>query len=349
MIRVASLIVAVILVVVLMFSSMSIEKDHWTRIVVDQSHYSASSYQSRREVLVMYAGSLVKTFEDNIGHSFEKKTGYTYMGEGRGSLQIANMILDGQRRPDVFVSAGTIPIKKLINATTGLGSSKSPFAQWLVKFASAELVIAYHQNSHFHSDLEKVKNGQIPWYYVLSKPGFKFGRTDPELDPKGYYMIMTAKLANLFYRDPTIKQKVLGEDRNPKQLFPEETLITTLETGHVDAIATYKHEAVARGLAYITLPHNINLSDPSFSDFYKKASYTLGNGHSVLGGPIYFAVTIPQATVKNLNGAISFVSFLLSPVGESILEDQGLKRINPVFEGNMHNVPSSILRNKLTS
>jgi ABC-type molybdate transport system substrate-binding protein len=181
MIRVASLIVAVILVVALMFSSMSIEKDHWARIVVDQSHYSASSYQSRREVLVMYAGS---------------------------SSSVAKMILDGQRRPDVFISAGTIPIKKLINATTGVGSSKSPFAQWLVKFASAELVIAYHQNSHFHSDLEKVKNGQIPWYYVLSKPGFKFGRTDPELDPKGYYMIMTAKLDNLFYRDPTIKQKL---------------------------------------------------------------------------------------------------------------------------------------------
>jgi hypothetical protein len=68
----------------------------------------------------------------------------------------------------------------------------------------------------------------------------------------------------------------------------------------VDAIATYKHEAVARGLAYITLPHNINLNDSSFSDFYKKGSYALGNGHAVLGGPIYFAVTIPQATVKIL-------------------------------------------------
>ena len=39
--------------------------------------------------------------------------GYTYTGEGRGSVEIANMITDGQRRPDIFVSAGTIPIKKL--------------------------------------------------------------------------------------------------------------------------------------------------------------------------------------------------------------------------------------------
>ena len=62
----------------------------------------------------MYAASLVKIFENSIGPSFEKKTAYTYTGEGRGSVQIANMIIDGQRRPDVFVSAGTIPIMKLI-------------------------------------------------------------------------------------------------------------------------------------------------------------------------------------------------------------------------------------------
>jgi molybdate/tungstate transport system substrate-binding protein len=66
------------------------------------------------KVFVMYAASLIKIFENSIGPSFEKKTAYTYTGEGRGSVQIANMIIDGQRRPDVFVSAGTIPIMKLI-------------------------------------------------------------------------------------------------------------------------------------------------------------------------------------------------------------------------------------------
>jgi molybdate/tungstate transport system substrate-binding protein len=44
----------------------------------------------------MYAGSLVKIFEQDLGPAFQNKTGYTYTGEGRGSLQIANMILDGQ-------------------------------------------------------------------------------------------------------------------------------------------------------------------------------------------------------------------------------------------------------------
>ena len=46
------------------------------------------------------------------------------------------MILDGLRRPDVFVSAGSIPIKKLMNGT-------NPLADWLIKFGAAEMVIAY--------------------------------------------------------------------------------------------------------------------------------------------------------------------------------------------------------------
>ena len=75
----------------------------------------------------MYAASLLKTFEESLGPAFQVDTGYPYQGEARGSVQIANMILDGLRRPDVFVSAGTIPIMKLMNAT-------DPLADWLVKF-----------------------------------------------------------------------------------------------------------------------------------------------------------------------------------------------------------------------
>jgi ABC-type molybdate transport system substrate-binding protein len=42
----------------------------------------------------MYAGSLIKTFESTIGPSFQEDTGYSYVGEGKGSVQLANMIID---------------------------------------------------------------------------------------------------------------------------------------------------------------------------------------------------------------------------------------------------------------
>lgn len=223
---------------------------------MDNSSLNASKEDSQTspikqgKVFVMYAASLLKTFEDNLGPLFQKEAGYTYQGEGRGAIQVSNMIVDGQRRPDVFVSAGTTPIMKLMNKTR-------PIAEWLVKFSSAEMVIVYSPKSRFFSDLEKAKKREIPWYEVLSKESFNFGRTSPELDPKGYYMIITAKLSNIYYNDSSIKQRILGDDKNPKQIFPEEILKTILEQGELDAGAAYKHEAVARGLPYVTLPAEI--------------------------------------------------------------------------------------------
>ena len=294
--------------------------------------------QGQGKVFVMYAGSLLKTFEVSLGPSFQKDTGYTYVGEGKGSVQIANLIIDGFRKPDIFVSAGTIPIVKLMN-------NKPSLANWLIKFASAEMVIAYSSNSHFYADLEKARTGIIPWYKVISENGFKFGRTDPELDPKGYNMIISANLSNIYYNDSTIKQRILGDDRNPKQIFPEETLNSILEAGQVDAMAAYKHEAISRGLSFIALPSQINLGNPDFSSFYKKASYTFSNNGKVAQGePVYFSITIPNAN-KNIDGAISFMNYLISSdKGKLILERQGLDYLKvPIIEGNKSKIPSSII------
>ncbi|HET7344356.1 MAG TPA: substrate-binding domain-containing protein, partial [Nitrososphaeraceae archaeon] len=84
------------------------------------------------------------------------------------------------------------------------------------------------------------------------------------------------------------------------------------------------------------------------SDFYKRGSYTLQHtSQTIYGEPIYFAVTIPR-TVKNSDGAMSFVKFLLSADGQHILQSQGLNHIQkPIFEGNKDKIPSAI-RNIMT-
>lgn len=285
----------------------------------------------------MYAGSLVKIFEEMVGAAFQNQTGYQYVGEGKGSVQISNLIRDGFRAPDVFVSAGAIPIERLMNNTP------KPLADWLLKFGSAEMVISFSKNSPHYVDLEKARKGEIPWYNILSEKGFKFGRTDPELDPKGYYTIIASKLGNIYYNDSSIKDKILGEDRNTVQIFPEETLKSVLESGQLDAVASYKHEAISRGLPYILLPKEINLSDSNYSNFYKKANYTLKSDRNkvIYGEPIYFSVTIPK-TVKNLEGAISFVNFLLSENGSKILKSQGLNPIKIISIGDISKIPLSI-------
>src|ERR687892_563416 len=139
--------------------SLSIDNSFVTAEATKDPQVPSSSNQGK--VFVMYAASLIKTFENSFGPLFQKETGYTYEGEARGSVQVANMIIDGLRTPDVFVSAGTIPIMKLMNSSTSNNngdvgkSSSTNLAEWLVKFASAEIVIAYSPTSHFYSDLEK--------------------------------------------------------------------------------------------------------------------------------------------------------------------------------------------------
>ncbi len=296
----------------------------------------ASTATIDKDISVMYAGSLVYVFENEIKSAFQNLTGYNFIGEAKGSVQISNMILDGFRKPDVFVSADTTPIERLIN-------HNPPLANWLVKFGSAELVIAYNPKSPFASDLLKASKGEIPWYKVLEKKGLKFGRTDPELDPKGYYTVIAAKLANIYYNDSTIKDRIfLGEDRNKKQIFPEEILKSILDSGQIDATASYKHEAIAKGLPYISLPDQINLSEPTYTNYYNKTSYKLGTGETILGSPIYFSFTIPN-TVENIEGAINFTKFLVSEKGKKILEQVGLDPIKPILQGDSHQLEPEIL------
>ena len=45
-----------------------------------------------KDVSVMYAGSLVKIMEQVVAPSFHNQTGYNFIGEGKGSVQISNMI-----------------------------------------------------------------------------------------------------------------------------------------------------------------------------------------------------------------------------------------------------------------
>jgi molybdate/tungstate transport system substrate-binding protein len=112
-----------------------------------------------------------------------------------------------------------------------------------------------------------------------------------------------------------------------------------LETGQLDAIAAYKHEAISKGLSYITLSSQINLANPTYSNLYKKASYTFDNGKTVYGEPIYFSVTIPESTVGNLAGAVSFVTFLLSTDAPHICESQGLDYVKPSAEEKVDKIP----------
>ena len=291
---------------------------------------------NRGKVFVMYAGSLIKTFKSTPGSSFQKETRYGYRGEDKVSLQITNMVIDRHRRPDIFISAGTIPILKLISHNISL-------AHWLLKFASAEIDIAYTPHSSFFYEPQKASEVQLPWYEVLSNDFLRFGRTDPQLDQKGYYMIITVILANFYYNDQKIKDRILGEDQKSEQIFPQETLKTALESGQLQSVASYKHEAVAQGLPYIMLPQEKNLSNVRFSNLYGQGSYTLRSGQTIYGELIFFSHTILETSI-NIDRSIAFVKYLLSENGQQLFKNNGLNPIKARIEGDFEKIPSVINR-----
>jgi ABC-type molybdate transport system substrate-binding protein len=314
-------------------------------LVLVSSSYSSSGQENQTvngqasitstggDVNVLYAGSLISVMETKVGPAFSH-FGYNYKGEGHGSIQDANMIIDGQRFPDVFISVGGQPITKLIVNNPSL-------AKWYLSFASDELVIAYNPKSHFAADLEKAKTGAIPWYQTLAKPGFRFLRTDPLLDPKGCYAIIATKLAGILFHNSSLSSSILNGESNPNQLRPEEILFTLLETGEADAIPAYKHEAIERGFPFISLSPQINLGDPAFASYYKQASCTQQDGTLNFGKPIVFDITIPN-TVRNTEGAIQFVKFLFSDQGKKIFENDGFKLLPLTAGGNKTAIPQEI-------
>jgi hypothetical protein len=62
------------------------------------------------------------------------------------------MIIDELRTPDFFVSACSVPIKRLMNNTI-------LFVDWLVKFGPVEIVIACFPTYRFFDNMDKTRKG----------------------------------------------------------------------------------------------------------------------------------------------------------------------------------------------
>lgn len=271
--------------------------------------------------------------ENGLGPAFSTATGYEYRGEAHGSLGAARLIRDHLRTPDVFISADPA-----VNENVLMGSENEDLVTWFVTLASSQLVLAYHPKSRFAADFEAAAAGNTPWYEVLEKPGLRFGRGDPTIDPKGYRTLFLFDLAGKHYRRPEIP-RLLGDPLNPAQVLPEVSLLARIESGQFDAGIFYKHEIVAQKLPFVSFPPEINLGDARYSDLYAQASYTTPTGEQVSGAPILFTLTIPK-TVQNQAGAEALVRFLLS--SPDLLKEFGFGSVEHQVGGDREQIPSDL-------
>ena len=296
-------------------------------------HGAASA--AKGVVSVAYAGSLTNLMEHTLGPAFQKATGYTYQGKGAGSTALANQIASKLIHPDVFISASAAAYSPLE------GGANGNVVSWYLSFAATQLVIGYSPRSSFAARLQQAASGQTPWYTVLESPGLRLGRTDPSLDPKGVNTILTMRLAEKYYNQPGLTQKILGANDNAAQIFPEETLVARLGSGQLDAGFFYLNEVKDASLPYVTLPAQINLGDPAQKATYALATYTDAKGVAHKGAPILYSITIPS-TVSNRAGALAFVQYLLAGGGQGILSADGIGQVGPTAGGDAATIPAEL-------
>lgn len=294
------------------------------------SHPSAKSPHGKANVA--YAGSLEEVNDQVIGPDFSHTTGYQYVGQGGGSFGMAQKLASHTINANVFESVGYAPIQIL----------EPKFTRWAVSFASSPLVIAFNPKSRYGPELTAIQHGKKPLtdlFRLIESPGFRLGRTNPGTDPQGQAFYMMVELAERRFHLPSdTTEKVLGAPDNPHQVYSEEGILTLLQSGSLDAASAFLSEAEQRHLDYIPLPRTLNFADPSENAWYHQASVTTPSG--VVHGS---ALTIDITTVgKATPAAQSFIHFVLSPRGRTLMQKVGYTTFPAHLYGTRSAVPKKI-------
>ena len=217
-----------------------------------------------------------------------RATGIDFEGEPGGSKALAHLIGAGLKLPDVFISVDPTLIREL-----GDKVARS------TTFASTSLGIGWSDASRYAPLFAGVAAGKTPLLDALSTPGLRVGRTDPEEDPKGVYTITAMKL----FAGAAAARRILGDDDNASQVFPEENLLVRIEGGEADVGFFYRTEAIARGLRFYALPGKASMRD---------------------------TITYTIAVMKNApdpDTARAFVDFICRGAGKQILQRAGLEYV----------------------
>ena len=273
---------------------------------------------------VAYAASLAFLNEKVVGPAFTSAEGFEYSGHAGPSDALSQEIASGEISPNVFQSVGKDPIVKLEPKSTS----------WFVQYASTQIVVAYNPKSKYASQFKAIASGKEPQaklFTLMGTPGFKLGRTDPNIDPQGRAFIFMLELAQKKYGLPAgTVTKILGvkslADPKSAEIFAEESLDSTLQSGQLDAASAYINQAVELHLPYIKLPADINLGDPAEKANYAKASITITGNVKKTGSPLAIDITTIGTPTP---AGIAFVKYVLSPAGLALYKQSGYIVLSP--------------------
>ncbi len=293
---------------------------------------STDQSSNKKEIIIFHAGSLSVPFKE-IADSFQTEyPDYKVILEASGSVAAARKITDLHRECDIMASADYTIIEKLLIPD---------YTNWLIQFARNEMVIAFRENAPYANNINADN-----WYKILSEADVRYGRSNPDTDPCGYRTVQTLQLAENYYENKNISQKLLSKDQ--KYIRPKETdLLALLETATIDYIFIYRSVAQQHQLNYISLPAEINLSAPKLAMDYAKASVEIPGkkpGTTILlsGKPMIYGVTLLNKA-PNKTAALQFMHYLLDDdKGMKIMQKNGQESTIPSETAYHQQLPESL-------
>jgi molybdate/tungstate transport system substrate-binding protein len=309
--------------------------------------------EEKTPLRVIYAGSLIIPFEE-IAKAFEEvHPDVDVLLEGHGSIQVIRHVTDLHEEYDVLAVADDSLIPDMMYPD---------YADWYVRFAQNQVVIAYTNQSLYADELNESN-----WYEILGRPEVSFGFSNPMFDACGYRTLMVIQLAEDYYGNETIFEQliasnfkapfpVLAENGTYTIVAPEVfepqgdklairggsvQLLALLELGGIDYAFEYKSVAEQHGLRYLELPAEIDLRSPELRARYQTVRVMLGFqrfsslGIERPGGPIFYAITVPT-NAPNRDLALEFVRFVLSEEGARVLQRADQPTIVPEADSLEH-------------
>ncbi len=285
-----------------------------TTLVTFVGIFSVSIASAKEKVTIFHAGSLTVPFA-KMEKIFEAKyPNIDILREPGGSTKMARMISELHKPADIMASADFKVIDKTLIPQ---------YAVWNIRFATNQLVLCYTDTSRFAKEVNADN-----WYKILGRKGVVWGHSDPNLDPCGYRSLMVLQLAEKFYGQSGLYDKLIA-NRPKENIRPKSVeLVSLLKTGNMDYAWEYLSVAVQHDLKYITLDDHINLGNYKYDPFYKQARVKVtgkkpGTWMYRSGKSCTYGITMIK-DCSNPEGAVLFLKYLLNPDGGlKILKEMG--------------------------
>jgi molybdate/tungstate transport system substrate-binding protein len=303
---------------------------------------------SGQQLIIYRAGSLTRAFTP-LEKAFTCQTGIRVKDVAMGSVDAGRQITAGGQACDLYAPADYLDID--------LFMKPAGYATFNITFARGKMVLAYSASGLAAKKLPPIAEHEgsqavAKWYEILTMPGVAIGGGNPFLDPGAYRGLMIFQLAESYYKVPNLYNNLLEH----VVIAGSDPAAPALGKGFEFQL-TYEHNARATAGAnpdyrYVSLPDQINLSDPARDDYYRQNALVvlpgLGTPSSarsiaVPGAHVAWGITLLK-DAPNRENAIKFLQLLLGPVGKASLIDSGPEPISPalVSPADFRKLPESL-------